>query len=154
MTIHRSRKQTLRTGVLAALAVSAAACLAPPMRAVDRDRDPADARPQVRKRDRGRPEGGKKECGYCKGSGTSPTRRFLRSDCPKCDGKGYALFDPGVTGLALLAYLGAGETHKSGRYRVHWTGRDDGGRFVASGVYFYRLRVGAWSETRKMLKIR
>jgi hypothetical protein len=35
----------------------------------------------------------------------------------KCGGPGYALFDPGVTGLALLAFLGAGETHKTGRYR-------------------------------------
>jgi biopolymer transport protein ExbD len=35
----------------------------------------------------------------------------------KCGGKGYSLFDPGVTGLALLAFLGAGETHKAGRYQ-------------------------------------
>jgi hypothetical protein len=33
------------------------------------------------------------------------------------DGPGYALFDPGISGLALLAFLGAGETHKTGRYR-------------------------------------
>ena len=35
----------------------------------------------------------------------------------KCGGPGYALFDPGVTGLALLAFLGAGETHKTGNYQ-------------------------------------
>ena len=35
----------------------------------------------------------------------------------KCDGPGHALYDPGVTGLATLAFLGAGETHKSGRYK-------------------------------------
>ena len=35
----------------------------------------------------------------------------------KCGGPGYALFDPGVSGLALLAFLGAGETHKTGHYR-------------------------------------
>ena len=35
----------------------------------------------------------------------------------ECDGAGHALYDPGVTGLATLAFLGAGETHKSGRYK-------------------------------------
>jgi hypothetical protein len=34
-----------------------------------------------------------------------------------CSGPGYALFDPGVTGLALLAFLGAGETHNHGKYQ-------------------------------------
>jgi hypothetical protein len=34
-----------------------------------------------------------------------------------CDGAGHATFDVGVTGLALAAFLGAGETHRHGRYR-------------------------------------
>ncbi|MEE9391043.1 MAG: prenyltransferase/squalene oxidase repeat-containing protein [Planctomycetota bacterium] len=35
-----------------------------------------------------------------------------------CDGKGGPLYDVGVSGLALLAFLGAGETHKAGDYRA------------------------------------
>jgi len=35
------------------------------------------------------PEGGRKECGHCSGSGRSPTRRIFRSDCPRCDGRGF-----------------------------------------------------------------
>jgi len=35
----------------------------------------------------------------------------------RCTGKGQALNDPGVTGLALLAFLGAGNTVFSGPYR-------------------------------------
>ncbi|MBI1850760.1 MAG: hypothetical protein HYR85_10490 [Planctomycetes bacterium] len=35
----------------------------------------------------------------------------------QCSGKGGALYDPGVSGLALLAFLGAGYTDNSGRYR-------------------------------------
>jgi hypothetical protein len=35
----------------------------------------------------------------------------------KCDGPGEAVYDPGVTGLALLAFLGHGETHQAGPYR-------------------------------------
>jgi hypothetical protein len=34
-----------------------------------------------------------------------------------CDGQGSPQFDVGVTGLALLAYLGAGNTHKEGKYK-------------------------------------
>ena len=32
----------------------------------------------------------------------------------RCDGPGEATYDPGVSGLALLCFLGAGETHQSG----------------------------------------
>ncbi len=35
----------------------------------------------------------------------------------KCGGVGGATFDPGLTGLALLCFLGAGETHQSGPYK-------------------------------------
>ncbi len=37
---------------------------------------------------------------------------------PLCDGRGNALYDVGVSGLALLCFLGAGETHKGGTYRL------------------------------------
>ncbi len=44
---------------------------------------------------------------------------FMKHDkvTPICDGAGQSLFDPGVSGLALLAFLGAGQTHKHGRYK-------------------------------------
>jgi len=32
-------------------------------------------------------------------------------------GAGYVLFDPGVTGLALLAFMGNGHTHRSGKHK-------------------------------------
>jgi len=35
----------------------------------------------------------------------------------KCPGPGEAAYTPGVTGLATLAFLGAGETHQSGPYK-------------------------------------
>jgi hypothetical protein len=34
----------------------------------------------------------------------------------KCGGVGGPLYDPGITGLSLLAFLGYGETHKTPRY--------------------------------------
>ncbi len=36
-----------------------------------------------------------------------------------CEGKGHPLYDSGLTGLALLAFLGAGYTHNYGKYKVN-----------------------------------
>jgi hypothetical protein len=47
--------------------------------------------------------------------------------------------------------------HKSlgpGHYVEDWDGRDDHGRAVASGVYFYRLDAGARSVSRRMVLLR
>lgn len=35
----------------------------------------------------------------------------------KCSGPGESVYDPGLSGLALLCFLGAGETHQSGSYK-------------------------------------
>jgi len=43
----------------------------------------------------------------------------------------------------------------AGEYSVTWDGKDKSGSSVASGVYLYRLRVGAeFSETRKMVLLK
>jgi hypothetical protein len=39
----------------------------------------------------------------------------------------------------------------AGEHRVAWTGTDDRGRPVASGVYFYRLTLNGYQETRKLV---
>ena len=41
----------------------------------------------------------------------------------------------------------------AGRREALWDGRDNGGRKVSSGVYFYRLRAGAWQSERKLIVI-
>lgn len=38
----------------------------------------------------------------------------------------------------------------AGRYTVTWDGQDEAGERVASGVYFYRLTAGEFSQTRKL----
>jgi hypothetical protein len=39
----------------------------------------------------------------------------------------------------------------AGRHELTWQGRDDAGRPVATGVYFYQLRAGNEVETRRMV---
>jgi hypothetical protein len=39
----------------------------------------------------------------------------------------------------------------AGQHSVEWDGTDDSGDEVASGVYFYRIRAGDFSDARKML---
>ena len=41
-----------------------------------------------------------------------------------------------------------------GRYVVTWSGRDGGGARVRSGVYFYRIEAGEFSQTRRMVLMR
>lgn len=40
------------------------------------------------------------------------------TDANRCEGKGYPTYDVGLTGLAVLAFLGSGHTHTKGPYRA------------------------------------
>jgi hypothetical protein len=43
------------------------------------------------------------------------------------------------------------EPKRSGSYEVIWDGKDDKGKDVASGIYFYRLTADSYQETKKMV---
>lgn len=42
----------------------------------------------------------------------------------------------------------------AGFYEIDWDGRDDRGKSVATGVYFYRLLTDGFVETKKLLVLR
>lgn len=73
---------------------------------------------------------------------------------------GFAL--PEATRVSLDIYSATGQrvarlldaVLPAGQQQVVWNGTDDAGRAVGSGVYFYRLQAGAWSETKKMMLLK
>jgi hypothetical protein len=44
--------------------------------------------------------------------------------------------------------------YRAGRHSVTWDGTDDAGRAVSSGVYFYRMVAGEYSEIKRMLLLK
>lgn len=54
----------------------------------------------------------------------------------------------------LVRELVGGETYDHGRQEIVWNGRDESGLKVASGIYFYRLDVGSYSETKRLVLVK
>ncbi len=46
------------------------------------------------------------------------------------------------------------EVRPAGRFQTQWSGRDESGRMVASGVYFYRLETPTTSRTKRLTMLK
>jgi hypothetical protein len=72
----------------------------------------------------------------------------------------FTLAKSGFVTLQIFDTLGrkvrtlVSEELSSGYKSVIWDGKNDNGKEVASGVYFYQLRVGDFSEPKKMLLLK
>jgi hypothetical protein len=82
------------------------------------------------------------------------------SSMPDADGRrsttiGYRLAEPGAVRLAIYDILGrqvallVNEMQRAGAHRVEFSARA-----LSSGVYFYRLQAGAFTQVRKLLLLR
>ena len=72
----------------------------------------------------------------------------------------YQIPDAGEVFLAIYSPIGqqvrvlVRDHQDAGQYAVRWDGRDEMGRQVASGVYFYKLVNGAQTATRRMVMLK
>ena len=72
----------------------------------------------------------------------------------------FTVHSPTPTSLIVYNILGQkvrtlmDELKKTGNYKVIWDGKDDQGQVVGSGIYFYRLKVDEYTETKKMLLLK
>jgi len=68
----------------------------------------------------------------------------------------FGLSTPGHVSLRIYDAAGrlvrvlVHDQRRAGRYEKAWDGRNSSGHAVASGVYFYRLTAGTFTETKKM----
>jgi hypothetical protein len=46
------------------------------------------------------------------------------------------------------------ELKEVGKYEIVWDGKDEGGNQVASGIYFYQLRIEGFCDTKKMILVK
>jgi|GEM_PF-1599676 len=67
---------------------------------------------------------------------------------------------PGKVRLVIYNLLGqevrtlVDEDKLAGTHRIHWDGTDDKGKRVASGIYFSRVKIGDFSEAKKMVLLK
>ena len=75
----------------------------------------------------------------------------LSYDLPRSSNVRIRIHD--VAGRVVRTLI-AEEHHTAGRFEIDWRGRDDGGRLVASGVYFVRMQAAGQAFMRKVLLLK
>jgi hypothetical protein len=72
----------------------------------------------------------------------------------------YDLPDPGYVNITVFNILGQkvktliDEYQEAGHKSVNWDGKDDGGKEVASGIYFYKIKATGFEKTKKMVLLK
>lgn len=46
------------------------------------------------------------------------------------------------------------DTQSKGKHNIYWNGTDNQGKSVTGGIYFYKMRAGKFSSTRKMILLK
>jgi hypothetical protein len=72
----------------------------------------------------------------------------------------YSLSKPTQVSLSIFNLLGqkvrtlVKDEKQNGTMAVSWNGKDDRGREVSSGIYFYQLKAGEFSQTKRMVLLK
>lgn len=72
----------------------------------------------------------------------------------------YDLPNPGHVNVTIYNILGqkvktlVNEHQEAGHKWVNWDGKDDGGKEVASGIYFYKIKTAEFEKTKKMVLLK
>jgi hypothetical protein len=74
----------------------------------------------------------------------------IRFDLPTAGPVELSIFDVMGHRVARLVH----ENRPAGQHEELWSGRDEGGRSVSSGVYIYRLEAGEYVETKRMTLVK
>jgi hypothetical protein len=73
---------------------------------------------------------------------------------------GYSVAARGAVRIDIFTVSGArvrtlvDRVHEAGMYTARWNGKDDAGRSVGSGAYFYRLRSPVFSDAKKLFLLK
>ena len=78
----------------------------------------------------------------------SCTQTTIRFDLPAATRVSITVYD--LMGREVHPLI-ANQMHPGGSYFIHWDGRDQQGNFLASGIYFYALKAGAFQAVRKLV---
>jgi flagellar hook assembly protein FlgD len=114
-----------------------------------------------------------KDCDETKGGGTQTTEskpitatfsyalmQNTPNPCSQHTAINYQLAKQGQVSLKVYNTLGqvvktlVNESQTPGPHSVKWNGKDDAGRQVTAGIYFYRLASGEFNSTKKMVVLR
>jgi hypothetical protein len=78
----------------------------------------------------------------------------------RVDGSQFVVHSPLHTTLVIYNILGqkvrtlVDEERLPGEYKVIWDGRDERGKEVSSGIYFYQLKTKDYTDTKKMVLLK
>ncbi|MBI4727816.1 T9SS type A sorting domain-containing protein, partial [candidate division TA06 bacterium] len=80
--------------------------------------------------------------------------------CQQATTINYQLAKQGRVSLKVYNTLGqavktlVNENQQPGYYSINWDGKDESNRQAATGIYFYRLQTGSFSDTKKAMVLR
>jgi hypothetical protein len=92
--------------------------------------------------------------------------KFKVQSCPHTthekavDGSQFIVHSPVPTTLKVYNILGqlvktlVDEEKAPGSYNIIWDGKDEDGNQVASGIYFYQLKISDYCDTKKMILVK